>query len=56
MIDAAAAEIRARERVGDRAVFRDDANVAGAIDEDAIARQQLVDLVELRDEIVEELA
>ena len=43
VLDAAAAQIRAGERVGDRALLRDDADVAGAIDEDAIARQQLVD-------------
>ena len=55
VLDAAAAQVRAREAVGNRAVLRDDANVPRAIDEDAIARQELVDLVELRDEIVEEL-
>ena len=40
VLDAAAAEIRAGERVGDRAVFRDDANIAGAIDENAVAGQE----------------
>ena len=55
VLDAAAAQIRAGKRVGDRAIFRDHADVFRAIDEDAIAREQFVDLIELRNEIIEKL-
>ena len=53
MIDPAAPEIRPRERVGDRALARDHADVARPINEDAVAGEKPVDLVELRDEIVQ---
>ena len=56
VIDAAAAQVRAGEAVGDGAIFRDHADVARAIDEDAIPREEVIDFVELRDEVVEKLA
>ena len=53
VVDAAAPQIRPGERVGDRALARDHTDVARAIDEDAIAREQFVDLIELRNETIE---
>ena len=53
MLDAAAAQVRTGKRVSDRAILRNHADVFRAIDKDAIARQQLVDLIELRNEIIE---
>ena len=50
VLDAAAAQIWPGKRVGDRAIFRDHADVSRAIDEDAISRQELVEFVELRNE------
>ena len=41
--------------VGDGAIFGDNADVARAIDENAIPRQEAIDFVELRDEVVEKL-
>src|SRR6202040_1412065 len=54
VLDAAAAQIGARKRVSDRALARDHADVAGPVHEDAVSRQELVDFVQLRNEIVEE--
>ena len=42
VLDAAAAQVRTGKRVSDRAILRDHADVFRAIDEDAIARQQLI--------------
>ena len=47
VIDAAAAQVRAGEAVGDGVFLRDDADVLGAVDEDAVAREQRVDLVDV---------
>ena len=55
VLDAAAAQVRTGKRVGDRAIPRNHADVSRAIDEDAISREELVDLIELRNEIIEKL-
>src|SRR5256714_15045749 len=53
VVDATSPQVRTRERVSDRAITRDHADVPRAIDEDTVTRQQFVDFVELRNEIVE---
>src|SRR5438045_3387577 len=47
MLDAAAAQVRSGKRVGDRAIFRNHADVPGSIDKNTISRQQFVDLIKL---------
>ena len=54
MFDPASAQIRAGERISNRALLRDYADVFGSIDKNLVARQQSVALVQTRLEIVEE--
>ena len=53
VIDSASAQIRAGERIGDRTISLDHANVFRSIDKDAVPGEQLVDLVQLRDEFIQ---
>src|SRR5205823_2058440 len=54
MFDPASAQIRPGERISNRALLRDYADVFGSIDKNLVARQQSVALVQTRLEIVEE--
>src|SRR5262249_2859074 len=53
VLHTAAAQIWSRERIGDGARFRNDANVTGPIDKDLVAGQQAIDFIQLRNEPVE---
>ena len=55
VIDARAAQVRAREAEGDGLFLGDDADVARAVHEDAVAREQAVDLVERGMNFLQEL-
>ncbi len=55
VVDSAAAEIGAGEAVSDGAISGDDADIPRAIDENAVAGQEFIDLVQLRHETVQEL-
>ena len=55
MFDSAPAQIRARKRIGDGAIAWDHTNIAGAIDKNAIAREEVVALIELGAEGLEKL-
>src|ERR1051325_5352144 len=56
VLDAAGAKVRTGEAVGDGVVLRDDADVLRAIDEDAVAREELLHFVERDEQFVAELA
>ena len=47
MFDSAAAQVRAGERIGNGAIGWDHANVAGAIDKNAIAGEEVIAFIEL---------
>ncbi len=55
VLDAAAAQVWPGERVSDRAFAGNHADVPRSVDEDPIPRQQFVDLIQLRNETIEEL-
>ena len=55
VIDAAAAQVRAAQAEVDGVLLRDDADVLGAVDEDAVAREQRVHFVDDRHDFLEEL-
>src|SRR5205814_1183113 len=52
---AAAAKVRSTQAVIDRILFADDANVPCSIDENFIARKQLLALINIDDDFVDEL-
>src|SRR3954454_22041744 len=55
VFNAAAAQVRSRDRVGDRTLFRNHTDVACAIDEDPVPRQQSIAFIKRRREAVDEL-
>ena len=54
VLDSAAAQVRTGQRVRDRLLLRNDADVFCAIDKDLVSSQQPVAFVETRAEFVEE--
>ena len=55
VFDPAAPQIWPGKRVGNRAIFCNDADVLRSIDKDAIAREQFIAFIEARDKFVEKL-
>src|SRR5262249_56172789 len=55
VFDSTAAQVRAGDRVGNGAIARDHANVAGTIDKNAIAGEEIIAFIELGAEGLEKL-